>query len=133
MVTLQCHCAVPELSRQIFGVVLQLPGGARVVRIEVLERGLALSPPTEKSFKNSHSWAVVVAQLVERSLLTPDIRSLNPNIGKILSANCAFIMIDKNKEKEGGGGKGLSFKNSYALKVWQPGTCFMKVNRRAIL
>ena len=31
---------------------------------------------------------VVVAQLVERSLPTPEIRSLNPNIGKILSTNC---------------------------------------------
>ena len=28
--------------------------------------------------------AVVVAQLVQRSLLTPDVRSLNPVIGKLL-------------------------------------------------
>ena len=35
-------------------------------------------------------WAVVVAQLVERSLLTPEIRGLNPKIGKILSTNCTY-------------------------------------------
>ena len=34
------------------------------------------------------SGAVVVAQLVERSHLTPKIRGLNPNSGKILSTNC---------------------------------------------
>ena len=34
--------------------------------------------------------AVVVAQLVELSLWTPEIRSSNPNIGKILSTNCTF-------------------------------------------
>ena len=32
--------------------------------------------------------AVVVAQLVERSLPTPEIRGSNPNIGKVLSTNC---------------------------------------------
>ena len=32
--------------------------------------------------------AVVVAQLVERSLLTPEIRRSNPSIGKVLSTNC---------------------------------------------
>ena len=35
-------------------------------------------------------WAVVVAQLVERSLLTPEIRGLNPKIGKILSTICTY-------------------------------------------
>ena len=33
-------------------------------------------------------WAVVVAQLVERSFLTSEIRSSNPNIGKVSSTNC---------------------------------------------
>ena len=32
--------------------------------------------------------AVVVAQLVERSLPTSEIRGSNPDIGKILSTNC---------------------------------------------
>ena len=34
--------------------------------------------------------AVVVAQLAERSLPTPVIWGLNPNIGKILCTNCTF-------------------------------------------
>ena len=33
---------------------------------------------------------VVVAQLLERSLLTPELCYLNPAIGKILSTNCTF-------------------------------------------
>ena len=36
------------------------------------------------------SGPVVVALLVEQSLTTPEIRSSNPNIGKILSTNCPF-------------------------------------------
>ena len=44
---------------------------------------------------------VVVAQLVERSLLTPEIRGSNPNIGKVLSTNGTFNnRKDENKEKE---------------------------------
>ena len=35
-------------------------------------------------------WAVVVAQLVEQLLPTPEIWGSNPNIGKILSTNCTF-------------------------------------------
>ena len=33
---------------------------------------------------------LVVAQLVERSLLAPEISGSNLNIGKILSTNCTF-------------------------------------------
>ena len=51
--------------------------------------------------------AVVVAQLVERSLLTPEIRSLNPNIGKVLPTNCKLNVKDENKEKEAGNGPSL--------------------------
>ena len=36
------------------------------------------------------SWAVVVAQLVEQSLPTPQICGLNSNNGKILSTNCTL-------------------------------------------
>ena len=43
--------------------------------------------------------AVVVAPLVERLLLTPEICGSNLNIGKILSTNCA-IEINQSKEKE---------------------------------
>ena len=42
--------------------------------------------------------AVVVAQLVEQSLLTPNIHSLNDYISKIKSTNCS---IYKKKIKKG--------------------------------
>ena len=42
-------------------------------------------------------WAVVVAQLVERLLTTPEIRNLNPEISKILSTYCN---IEKTKIKK---------------------------------
>ena len=42
-----------------------------------------------ESVGNLHlNWAVVVAQLVESLLLTPETRGSNPGIGIILSANC---------------------------------------------
>ena len=40
---------------------------------------------------------VVVAQVVERSLPTPQIRGLSPNIGKVLSTNCNEIETTKIK------------------------------------
>ena len=43
--------------------------------------------------------AVVVAQLVERSLPPPAICGLNPNIGKMLSTNCN--RKDTKKRKRG--------------------------------
>ena len=49
---------------------------------------------------------MVVAQLVEGSLPTPEIRGSDPDIGKILSANCT-IEKGKNKEKEAGNGPSL--------------------------
>ena len=39
---------------------------------------------------NSEERAVVVAQLVERSVPTPEILGSNPDIGKILSTNCTM-------------------------------------------
>ena len=45
----------------------------------------------------SNTWAVVVVQLVERSLETLEIRGSNPNIGKILAAN---FTIGKTKIKK---------------------------------
>ena len=42
------------------------------------------------------SWEVVVAQLVERSLPTPEVRGSNPVIGKIY-----MYWKDENKEKSG--------------------------------
>ena len=54
--------------------------------------------------KHCNEWAVVVAQLVERSLPTPGVRGLNPVIGKLLywafkrlaTVNC----IEKTKIKK---------------------------------
>ena len=43
------------------------------------------------------TWAVVVTQLIERSLLTPEILGSNPDIGKILCTNCT---IEKMKIKK---------------------------------
>ena len=49
---------------------------------------------------------MVVAQLAERSLPTPEIRSLNPNIGNILIVFFCQLLSrkDQNKEKEAGNG-----------------------------
>ena len=55
-----------------------------------------------------------MAQLVERSLLTPEIRGSNPDIGKILSANCT---IEKTKTKEKEGGNDLSLKNDAVVLI----------------
>ena len=47
------------------------------------------------------SCAMVVAQLVERSLPTLEVRCSNPDIGKKLSTNCTInSRKDENKEKE---------------------------------
>ena len=51
----------------------------------------------ERITKDDDFRAVVVAQLVERTLPTPEIRASNPDIGKILSTNCT---IEKTKIKK---------------------------------
>ena len=43
---------------------------------------------------------MVVAQLVERSLPTPEIRGSNPNIGKLYIPIVHWNWKDENKEKE---------------------------------
>ena len=43
---------------------------------------------------------MVVAQLVERLLPTPEIRGSNPNIGKVISTN--YHVKKENKEREAG-------------------------------
>ena len=40
-----------------------------------------------------------MAQLVERSLLTPEIRSSNPKIGKVLSTTTKLNRKDENKKE----------------------------------
>ena len=42
-----------------------------------------------------------MAQLVEQSLLTPEIRGLNPDIGKILSTNCTIEKTKIKKKRSG--------------------------------
>ena len=68
--------------------------------------------------------AVVVAQLVERALPTPEIRSSNPNIGKVLSTNCELNRKDKNKEKEPGNGPSLK-----KIYVAQNMKCAISINK----
>ena len=48
------------------------------------------------------SWAVVVAQLLERLLPTPLIRGSNPAIGKasLLPINCIINCFEKSKIKK---------------------------------
>ena len=48
--------------------------------------------------------AVVVTQLVEGLLPTPEIRGSNPNIGKFYLSIVNLERKDKNKEKEAGNG-----------------------------
>ena len=50
----------------------------------------------DKVLLESHG-AVVVVQLVEQLLPTPEIRGSNPEIGKVLSTNCT---LEKTKIKE---------------------------------
>ena len=49
---------------------------------------------------------MVVAQLAERSLLTPEIRGLNPDTGNISNVFICQLLSskDENKEKEAGNG-----------------------------
>ena len=54
-------------------------------------------------FKAHVLWAVVVAQLVERSHLRPGIRSSNPDNGKQIIYQL-YYRKDQNKEKEAGKG-----------------------------
>ena len=55
---------------------------------------------------------VVVAQLVERSLPTPEVRSSNPVISKMYMEQCYCQLYwkDENKEKESGNGPFLTKK-----------------------
>ena len=67
-----------------------------------------------------HSGAVVVAQLVERSLLIPEVRGSNPVIGKIYwtFVYCQLYWKDKNKEKSGR--EWPIYKNEFILGFLSP-------------
>ena len=64
-------------------------------------------PEREKLRDKKIKAAVVVAQLAEQLLLTPEIRGLNPDIGYENFQMCICQLLfrkDKNKEKEVGNG-----------------------------
>ena len=50
------------------------------------------------TFNNQTNWDVVVAQLVERSLATPEFRGLNPAIGKIYIEQCLLSTVLKRRK-----------------------------------
>ena len=61
---------------------------------------LCLEPPSVgwKAQTKPLSWAVVVAQLVERSPPTPEIRGSNAVIGKLLSNICLLSTVLKRRK-----------------------------------
>ena len=69
---------------------------------------------------------MVVAQLLERSLPIPEVRILNPAIGKKyiehFTVNC--IEKDENKEKEAGNGSFKKIKYKYIMLFYHyKGSC----------
>ena len=69
----------------------------------------------KKKTNTATAWAVVVVQLVERSLPTPEVRGSNPVIGKIyieqlLTVNC--VLVEKTKIKQKRGREWPIFKNT---------------------
>ena len=62
-----------------------------------------MAPPTPPSHESKDRKAVVVAQLVERLLPTPEIHRLQPIISKVLSTNCTVKNRKaESKEREAG-------------------------------
>ena len=59
-------------------------------------------------------WVVVVAQLIERSLPTPEVCCSNPVIGEIF-IELSNVLKRQNKEKEGGNGP---FKKQNSTPFW---------------
>ena len=62
---------------------------------------LAIGVNVINKFKNSVAsivWAVVVAQLVERLLPTPEVRSSNPVIGKKIYIECFLSKVLKRRK-----------------------------------
>ena len=75
--------------------------------------------------KKQNIWAVVVAQLVERSLPTPEVRGLNPVIGKLLYGTFVYWQLywkDENKQKKRPGMAHFFFKKKKqnTLNLKQP-------------
>ena len=82
------------------------------------------STPVDESLQHQENllgnaenqWAVVVAQLAERSLLTPEICGSNPDISTL--SNVLLSGKDENQEKEAGQGP---FKKMPRIKQGQLG------------
>ena len=55
--------------------------------------------PDYQASNMSKYWEVVVAQLVERSLLIPEVRGSTPVIGKILLNICYYKLYWKDENK----------------------------------
>ena len=75
--------------------------------------------------QNIICWAVVVAQLVKRSLPIPEVRGSNPVIGKIYLFPLNICLLstvywkDENKEKEAGDGLFFFLKKiSFVIPKW---------------
>ena len=58
--------------------------------------------PIQPEIKDVKLRAVVVAQLLERSLPTQEIRGSNSTLGKILSTNCVIEKTKKEKKEKRG-------------------------------
>ena len=84
---------------------------------------------TFASHISKQTGAVVVAQLVERSLTIPEVRGSNPVIGKkiILNIYCQLYWTDENKEKEADNGP---FKNNRIRCSCRLRTCRRSLKRR---
>ena len=63
--------------------------------------------------KCKHDWAVVVAQMVERKLPTPDVSASNPVIGKLFTTDLlSTVLKRRNKRKRGRDGPNLKNANT---------------------
>ena len=73
----------------------------------MLIKQVGLEKANGSVLKSDFGGAVVVAQLVEWLLPTPEIRGSNPDICKILSTKHKYNGKDESKEKEAGNGPSL--------------------------
>ena len=58
------------------------------------KKSISLKASEQGCKQQSNSWVVVLAQLGERSTLTPKLRSLNPTIKNGLSTICINIVME---------------------------------------
>ena len=100
-VNIQTHCA--QLGRgdgspkikPVVNVLLKTVQVARPRNKTISQRDNFLD--SKRNFEQE--WAVVVAQLVKRSLSTPEICRSNPVIGQILSTNCILVKTKIKKKR----------------------------------